>query len=73
MLLLQTVVRGGELQGACVQQLSPAAGAGARQPAGLRPLGGAQAAPGGYITVQYSTAQAAPGGHSSDKEKLLSK
>ena len=70
MLLLQTVVRGGELQGACVQQLSPAAGAGARQPAGLRPLGGAQAAPGGYITVQYSTAQAAPGGH---KEKLLSK
>ena len=67
------MVRGGELQGACVQQLSPAAGAGARQPAGLRPLGGAQAAPGGCSTVQYSTAQAATGGHSSDKEKLLSK
>ena len=48
MLLLQTVVRGGEVQGAGVQQLSAAAGRGPRQPAGLRPLGGAQAAPGGY-------------------------
>ena len=45
---LQTVVRGGEVQGAGVQQLSAAAGRGPRQPAGLRPLGGAQAAPGGY-------------------------
>ena len=47
-MLVQTVVRGGEVQGAGVQQLSAAAGRGPRQPAGLRPLGGAQAAPGGY-------------------------
>ena len=44
-LLLQTVVRGGEVQGAGVQQLSAAAGRGPRQPAGVRPLAGAQAAP----------------------------
>ena len=44
-MLVQTVVRGGELQGAEVHQLPPAAGRGPRQPAGVRPLAGAQAAP----------------------------